>query len=77
FTLYPNPARNRVTLDLKEKNPENLSLQVVDIRGRKVYQTQRLTRKTTLKITDWFSGVYFLKLLKHGKLVATKKLIKR
>lgn len=60
FIVYPNPVRNRLTVESYHDAPARL--RIIDIGGR-VLREHRLspfTRTTTLDVTDITAGLYFL-----------------
>ncbi|PCJ01446.1 MAG: hypothetical protein COB15_00555 [Flavobacteriales bacterium] len=59
FLIYPNPAKEQITITFKEAKTGQLMIR--DVVGREV-STRRLnqTRKTTLSVQELSSGVYFL-----------------
>ena len=71
FAIYPNPAKNFVTLEF-EALQENALLQILDINGRRVRTHDLKAGQETLRIdvSDLPKGVYTVML---GN--ATKKLI--
>ncbi|MGB0432611.1 MAG: T9SS type A sorting domain-containing protein, partial [Bacteroidia bacterium] len=75
-TLFPNPAKNQVFIQgLKANKGEQLSVSVIDITGKMVYQKQHkvLQDQMAISINDFNSGLYFVTLAKAGQ-VLTKKL---
>jgi hypothetical protein len=75
FPVFPNPAMNRITIDLPVEEPDQL-LEVVDALG-KVIMTRTLTvRKTQLDISSLPGGVYFVR-LSGGKSLQVGKFLKQ
>jgi|SRR5690625_538930 len=76
FTVYPNPATNQVNLEL-EKTGEQVDVEVFDINGRRVLNTNytgNANFNERLDISKLNNGVYFIKVMTDGK-IATEKLI--
>lgn len=76
FTIYPNPATDQVNLNL-EKTGEQVAVEVFDINGRKVINTNfngSANFNERLDVSKLNSGVYFVEIFTNGK-AATKKLI--
>jgi M6 family metalloprotease-like protein len=76
FKVYPNPTDGNFTIDLNGYSTENMSIQIVDIRGlvikkESVYKNNKLT----INSSSWHSGVYFVSLLNHQELIKTLKII--
>ena len=77
LTLYPNPTTGIVTVRLTTETcnltPE---IQVFDIYGRRL-QALAVTGETTqIDLSQYSTGVYIVKLVKDGKIVAVRKLVK-
>jgi len=62
FTLYPNPATTRITLQYN--NTANAALQILDITGRRVKQMalSKVSTTTTIDVSDLPAGMYFYSL---------------
>lgn len=70
FNVYPNPAKNNVTVSNLDANH---SVQVIDLTGKTV-----LTSKTgNLSVGHLVDGVYFVQISSNSKIVATEKLVVR
>lgn len=54
--LYPNPARDFITLD--SDLIKNSKLRIFDITGKEIYSVQNINEKTTIDINAFQSGVY-------------------
>ena len=74
-TMYPNPAKDKVTLEIIGKNVSNTELLVSDILGNRVLKkTFKNTNNVEFDLGHQASGLYFVKLNMDGKEVV-KKLI--
>jgi hypothetical protein len=74
FTVSPNPASS----EIKVRSLENINeVSVFDIYGKVIYHTDVLNPTSELRIpvSDFSSGIYFLK-VKKGKRVSAQKFIK-
>ncbi len=76
FILYPNPAKDLVSINFNEVLSENMSISIFDIQGKLVLSKKSLDldNEASLDISNLESGMYFVK-LKNGQQLATKKLI--
>ena len=77
--LYPNPATTYITFDLQKGYEKGLSIQVFNFLGRKMYETQNVTEKTTIDLGEYNRGVYIYhlrdqsgKILQSGKFQVSK-----
>lgn len=62
--VYPNPARNTVTVDLGNNQWENYTIVITDITGRRMPQkfTQQNTSKALLNVGTFAQGIYLITL---------------
>lgn len=77
LTLYPNPAKNKVTLQVKHFNPGMVSVKVLDTKGKLVREDNRLLTNGTEDIVMFLmlkAGIYFILVHEQGK-IARKKLV--
>lgn len=76
FNLYPNPARDRVYVEIDEDLEFNqLDIEVFDMNGRRVILNQTAVRQTSLNLAGLDKGVYMVRMTTRGELVSTSKLI--
>lgn len=75
--LYPNPVDE--VLFINNSKMENLTIQVVDINGRLIYNTNKYMNDAMIEIPTqkWNKGMYFLTLTSENGLQATLKLIRK
>ena len=72
--LYPNPATSYIIFDLQKNNPKGLTIVVYNFLGKKMYESQNVSEKTTLTLTDFSRGVYIYHLTdQSGKVLDTGK----
>ncbi|WP_298898865.1 T9SS type A sorting domain-containing protein [uncultured Psychroserpens sp.] len=74
FNLYPNPAKNNVTLSWDKSEP--VSVRIYDALGKLMYFTKNknISEPTTIDVSNYASGLYFVKINNTNGFV-TKKLI--
>ena len=72
--FYPNPAVSVINFDLQKKIDQNYNFQIYNFLGKKVYEVNNVTSKTTVNLTDFYRGVYIFQLRdKTGKIVDSGK----
>src|SRR5690606_27500178 len=76
FVLYPNPAEKTITLQLKNRKIENLSMTIFDITGKQIISSSVNAPTTAVNISDLSSGLYFVSLKQNGKTLGYQKLVK-
>ncbi|QAA83292.1 T9SS type A sorting domain-containing protein [Aequorivita sp. H23M31] len=74
--MYPNPTSNEnFSLKITSTTTDNLSLEFVDIIGKKIYTENGLKEYNVITVLNIFEGICFVKLLKNGKMIAFHKLV--
>lgn len=59
--IYPNPAKNQITLEISKLNFKSLDLEIIDDFGRTVKTSIILDNETTINIDDLTPGIYYCK----------------
>lgn len=75
--LFPNPAKNKVELEVKGFEPGSIQIQIIDISGKRLRDDKRLLFSGNENIVMMFSlqsGVYFI-VLKQNQQIVKKKLV--
>ena len=75
FTIYPNPAKTEVTVDAGSLDKET-TLVLEDVLGQALI-TKTITTLTTLDLSTFSNGVYFIELKQSGKRAVRKFVINR
>ena len=76
LNVYPNPARNHITIDIKVKDESSLDLMIVNQMGQMVY-FQNITKNSTshkINIQEFPTGLYFIKIITSSGSVYKSKL---
>jgi hypothetical protein len=72
--IYPNPASTYITFDLQKSFQKGLSIQIYHFLGRKMFETQNVTEKININLSDYNRGVYIYHLRdQSGKLIDSGK----
>jgi hypothetical protein len=77
INIYPNPAKNKVTLQVAGFEPGIATVKIMDIKGKPVRQESRLLTNGSEEIIMFLMlppGIYFVMVSEKGKL-ARKKLV--
>jgi hypothetical protein len=75
MALQPNPSDKQFEIALFGVINGQSSLEIVDMQGKVVYQSQQLSGKMTIPSQDWSAGVYLVRLNENGQ-IFQKKFIK-
>ena len=77
-SVYPNPTTGEFTLSINNANFSNITISIVDIHGKVVYNEMNVTIAQDfikqINVSDLARGVYFVK-LNNGSDISTQKLI--
>ena len=73
FNVYPNPATDKITLQL-EGTASVLNLEILDLSGRSIRRENLNANQTELDISELQNGVYFIRISVSGN-VGIQKLI--
>ena len=62
--IYPNPANDVITIDLNDHNLDNLSIELYDVSGRLVKQSQlnASINNQTINVGDLAEGSYYMRI---------------
>ncbi len=71
FNVFPNPASDNVIIETKE----DIILQVFDVQGKFLYETNLKNETTKINIEGFPKGVYFFKAISDDRTVIKKILI--
>ncbi|MEP7143800.1 MAG: T9SS type A sorting domain-containing protein [Ferruginibacter sp.] len=77
LTIYPNPVKNKITIQVKYFDPGMASVKVLDTKGKLVKEDIRLLTNGTEDIIMFLMlkpGIYFILVSEPGK-VARKKMV--
>ncbi|MGZ3942289.1 MAG: T9SS type A sorting domain-containing protein, partial [Bacteroidia bacterium] len=65
FSVYPNPAKNFMNVDMNNFSSSTVNLDVVDMYGRTVWSSELNTvdggSKTQIDLSNFAGGMYFVK----------------
>lgn len=77
INVYPNPANNSVTVDLKEFAGKTVNIELYDALGRKVKDVSKIkTGQYTITRDNLPNGIYLMNVNVDGKLLSKKIMFK-
>ena len=82
LTLYPNPTTGMVNVQFTMNNEqwENVEIQVLDVYGRLLQTVETChgasLQTTQIDLSQYATGVYFVRMVNGGKVVAVRKVVK-
>jgi hypothetical protein len=75
FILYPNPAKDFITIQFSNNKPEDFDWQLYDISGKTILKNKHTMHNSfTISLQQFPRGVYFLK-LQNEKFSAMRKIV--
>ena len=74
--LYPNPAVDKVNIELSEFNTIHASVKLFDVTGKNLKSANVSGVKTQLDVSDLTQGIYFIGYYENGVRLATLRFIK-
>ncbi|MCD2260985.1 T9SS type A sorting domain-containing protein, partial [Psychroserpens luteolus] len=79
LNVFPNPAIDVINISNNSNESINASVEMYDLRGRKVYQnTSDLNNALQINISNFESGMYLINITDtNSKAIVTKRIIKR
>lgn len=77
FKIYPNPTVNgKFNLQIDISDMKGISIEILNINGRKLFAQNDLKKNNIISILNISEGIYFLNLVKNGKILTSRKLVK-
>ena len=68
--LYPNPATDKITI---ESNSTNNKIEIYNNLGQNVYSCYSTELTSEINVSEYPTGIYFVKLSdQNGKMITTK-----
>ena len=78
LTLYPNPTTGILNIQCTTNDAQwkNAEIQLFDIYGRRLQSVSVTGENTQVDLSNYSTGVYIVKLVNGGKVVAVRKVVK-
>jgi len=76
YAVYPNPTSGKLTLNVKNYEPNTFTYQLFDVNGKMLRNDRLIKNETIIEMSDLISSTYFLKVIKDNKEVKVFKVIK-
>jgi CubicO group peptidase (beta-lactamase class C family) len=70
--LYPNPARQKFTVELQE---QNFNMAVFDLSGRLIHEEKSVSGRTEVEAENFKPGIYFIRTVNDKNEISNQKLI--
>ena len=76
ISLYPNPAKEKLEINVMENSLQNVEAILMDMNCREVSRTEIHASKTEIDLSTLSKGVYFVKFVNESGFAKTMKFIK-
>jgi hypothetical protein len=76
ISIYPNPATDKITLELNNSNNKTMAINIFDVAGKTVKAYNTNAEKLVIDRDGLESGLYFVSIAVEGKRVTRKLVIK-
>lgn len=76
FTIYPNPVNDMVTVHAAKFRSGGYQLSVTNTIGQEVYFKTHATTDQQINVSEWRSGIYFIRVKTAENITCTFKLLK-
>jgi hypothetical protein len=73
FLVYPNPAKNELTVEIPSTETTVYDVKIIDQTGRYVL-TKTISRKTNVDVSTLSEGIYQIMLVQNNTIVESKKI---
>ena len=74
FSMYPNPTTGIINITLNNSTNDSNLVDIFDVQGRSVFKRTFNTSQTSLDLSNFQRGIYFVK-VSNGNLQKTEKII--
>jgi hypothetical protein len=74
--FYPNPATSLITFEFKKETEDNktYTFQVYNFPGKKMFETDNVSSKTVIDLSNFFRGIYIYQLKdQSGRIIESGK----
>jgi hypothetical protein len=76
MSVYPNPTKAFVNLNIQNYALDNLNYQLFDITGKQIQSQKITTSETQISMENIAASIYLLNVFEQNKLLKTFKIIK-
>lgn len=76
ITVFPNPTSHSVLIDFKNSDFKNHSYKITDAQGKLISENKIIENTSTINVSEFNSGIYFISILNSNSELKTYKLIK-
>ena len=75
ISVFPNPTSRNISIQTSQIN-QKISAELYDNQGKKIFETEIGSQTSTVDLSNYSKGLYYLKILSDGISVQSFKIIK-
>lgn len=72
LSVYPNPAKNIITIATSAFIKETGTITLLDALGKEIYKTHVSSPTTQIDVSQFASGSYYVSLLRNGSTITRR-----
>ncbi len=76
LNIYPNPANDKINMDLGSNVYANATMKIYSIEGRLMLENLLVSTHTEIVVSELPNGIYFIQILNGEKLINQKLIVK-
>lgn len=77
YLSYPNPVRDKITVEVKDSMPQPLKVKVYDLAGKVVFEVDHTESKLEYDLSALAAGSYFIRVeTQEGEMKYCRKFLK-
>jgi hypothetical protein len=75
-SVFPNPANDNINVEVKTTVDGDIHVEVLDMLGRKIYETQTVSYKAKIDVAGMQPGAYMINCYRNGIRINTTRFVK-
>ncbi len=77
YSVYPNPTKGTIRLVIKSLDNGDFSFQLYNLTGAVIQEKRIIDEETEISMENYFSALYFLRVIRDNREVKVFKIVKR
>ena len=76
INAFPNPTNDFILVKTKTNNKTNMDICLFDLKGNLIFKQKMINKEQNIKMNNYNSGTYILKITENNKEIKTFQIIK-